>query len=431
MQIFDILVLSTNPLQAFSLYILNREIYLFPCSKKTRELSTYFLYCIFLSLIYLTFKTPISMLVCTIFSIFLTTTNYSGSLVFKGIYSVVVYIFFLVIEVLISLFSGLISLDLTEKVEYNSIFGLLIARTLLLVLVIIFRQSLDLKRNNINFPLQYCLSILIVLLGTLFLYINYLKVIPFAIVSIFVSTVIILTINIIVLSLFSEIYKSLSLKLERDVLQEQTRAYENQTEIIKCASNSIASLRHDMQNHLTMLSELNKFNKNEELENYLLSITGDLEIGATSSGCRTYVRSDNFMVDSIINSKLNELNNLGVEIVVDVKIPTTLNILAFDITVILGNILDNSITALKKDHENKKITIKAKCTKGSLFLFIDNSFDGEIRKDYGEFASTKSNGANAGIGLKNVKTTLLKYEGRLSAEYTDELFSVTILIPFQ
>ena len=68
------------------------------------------------------------------------------------------------------------------------------------------------------------------------------------------------------------------------------------------------------------------------------------------------MQSGNLEIDSVLNLKLKEAEVKGIEVDVEIAVPEKLGMSAYDLTVILGNILDNAIEATEKAAEPRKIS---------------------------------------------------------------------------
>jgi sensor histidine kinase regulating citrate/malate metabolism len=97
-------------------------------------------------------------------------------------------------------------------------------------------------------------------------------------------------------------------------------------------------------------------------------------------------------------------------------------------TVILGNILDNAIKAAAKVKDNSYINLKMKYDKGRLLIQSDNPFAGKITEENGEILTSNADKENHGIGLQNIKKVIQKYDGIINIDYSDNIFSVSLLM---
>ena len=141
-----------------------------------------------------------------------------------------------------------------------------------------------------------------------------------------------------------------------------------------------------------------------------------------------FAHTGNVVIDSIVNFKLQEAEKEGIDIRIDLNIPKDLKVPSFDITVILGNLLDNSLNAVRKLEKNRYINIMMKYTKGRLILKMENSFNGIIIKKEGIIYTSESDKKNHGLGLESVKTVLEEYDGTIEFEYDDSKFHTALLM---
>ena len=99
----------------------------------------------------------------------------------------------------------------------------------------------------------------------------------------------------------------------------------------------------------------------------------------------------------------------------------------FDLTVLLGNLLDNAIEALRKD-DKKSLSIKIRYIKGILYISMYNSFDGVINKGGNRFLSLKEDKENHGIGLTNIDSIVNKYNGEMRIDSKGGIYKTDIIL---
>lgn len=94
----------------------------------------------------------------------------------------------------------------------------------------------------------------------------------------------------------------------------------------------------------------------------------------------------------------------------------------------MGNIIDNAIEASKKV-ESGYLDIKIFETQKGHFLMIrvENKFNGIVKRQGDSFHTTKENESKHGIGLKNVKDCIKKYDGILQIDTENNVFTVSII----
>ena len=67
---------------------------------------------------------------------------------------------------------------------------------------------------------------------------------------------------------------------------------------------------------------------------------------------------------------------------------------------------------------------------GKLFLHIENTYTGSLRKSGNVFKTTKVKKKGHGIGLKNVQRVVDAYHGEMVIDDKNDVFSVSLLIYF-
>ncbi len=212
-------------------------------------------------------------------------------------------------------------------------------------------------------------------------------------------------------------------------LQAQEREYYlAQCQLMQNSVEQVRAIRHDMKSHLATVRGLSKDKKAEEVTTYVDSLLGDIRTS------EVYSDTGNIVFDSILNFKLQNAQEDNVRIDLHLFIPNSLTMEITDIATILGNLIDNSLTAISKVSE-KWIKIDMEYSRKCLFIQVQNSFDGNViysNEETKEIQSSKTaeNSASEehGFGLKNIKKAVEKYNGQMDITHADKVFSVTILL---
>ncbi len=228
-----------------------------------------------------------------------------------------------------------------------------------------------------------------------------------------IECAVLLLINGIVFVLFDVLNRSHQQELDQMHLREQNRAYLHQIELVEQEQNKVRYLRHDIKNHLNHIRELAKNESCSEIISYIDEALGTM----IRSGTRC--DSGNPVADSILNLKLSEAEAIKAEIHTEITIPKELPISAYDFNIILGNLLDNSIEAMKQC-ERKVLYIKLKYAAGSFCILIRNT--------YNEKALNRKAGDGHGLGLRSVRSVIEKYNGALDIAKSNGVYSVSALL---
>ena len=145
-------------------------------------------------------------------------------------------------------------------------------------------------------------------------------------------------------------------------------------------------------------------------------------------GHEVFSNTGNLIIDSIINSKLQDALEIGIEVEASVILPATIEINSDDMVVILGNLLDNAIEACQRMTSSKYIKLFIKYEEGCLIICIKNTFDQIINKNGENFITRKEDSGLHGVGIKSVKSTIEKYSGLMEIASQGSEFEVNIII---
>ena len=139
----------------------------------------------------------------------------------------------------------------------------------------------------------------------------------------------------------------------------------------------------------------------------------------------------NFTVDSILKYYMSIAMKNNIDFKVNLNIPEDINIDNLDLSIVIGNCVENAIEACKKimDNSKKYINIKAEIKEFQLVVKIKNSFNGQVIKE-GNIIKTSKNGEGHGIGLSNVRKITEKYNGYFNVKYNENEFEVHIIMNY-
>lgn len=232
--------------------------------------------------------------------------------------------------------------------------------------------------------------------------------------------------NFLMLYLYNLLLHSISQQYEMEMLKTQLQAYANQLNVVLRGEEKIKALRHDIKHHLSELMLLANKHDVAEIQKYIDEMNSFLK------NPNEIVASGNLEIDSVLNFMLQkaekELKTVDIKVMLPEKVRHS-----FDINVMLGNLLENAIEAAGKT-ENKYLSVHIKLKRGILKVNIENSFESSCilceeqnRKDT-ILKTTKPFTEQHGIGLKNVKKIVEKYNGTMAVTAQKGIFCVNLLL---
>ncbi len=264
---------------------------------------------------------------------------------------------------------------------------------------------------------------MVVIIGILFKYMQ-----PDAL---FFSLVIVLVINCLLIYIFFSVRQNLVQSLENKIetikktnevhlAAKEKKYYLKQLEIMMKSNDDIRKMRHDYKNHFLTLESLVKKGNEEEILSFIHRLYPRDVIDFQ------FVNTNHVVVDSVINYYLSKAEKNNVKMTYDIRIPQNLNVDAFDLNVILTNLLDNAFEAKQLD-EDHYVSIKMIYDCSTLFIDVSNSFDGHVLYNGDEIKTSKL-GDNHGFGMRNIMSCVEKYNGILECDPGDLEFNSTVFL---
>lgn len=385
------------------------------------EIITYIAFFILISTVYFYINIPIVNMITNIVALICLTYNYESTIKNRVVSTLLIYLVLMSIEILVVIISDSIYYPIFETINYSSVYGLIICRVLTYAIVLVLNNFKNIKKGE-PVPNSYWFCIALIPIASLYFILLLLQSSGLAVEQVMTGTVLIFLINFAVFYLYDVIMNAASDKIQSLLILEQNKYYNRQLETMNTALQTTKAVRHDLKNHMISIKTLIENNDISGAKGYVAEIMK--EIGTW----KNFSDSGNTVVDSIINFKFQEAEQRKIKTDLDLKIPDRLGMDSFDITVILGNLLDNAIKAAAKVEENPFVNLKMRYDKGRLMIQADNSFNGVINEQNGKLLTTEADKENHGFGLQSIRKAIQKYDGTMDIDYSNNLFSITLLL---
>ena len=239
--------------------------------------------------------------------------------------------------------------------------------------------------------------------------------------SVVMTVVILVAANFLMYYMVYNIQKLQKEKYELKLISDITEFQKKNSEEAAAIWSQIRQVRHDIKNHLTVISgELNEGNV-EGCKKYL----SDLEATVNTMG--NMIKSNNPVIDYLVNTKLSGLD--GIEVVITGFVGDFSDVEDSDLACILGNILDNAIEAQKSVEGEKKIELAFRENGKDRVIVCKNTVAAPVLANNKELKSTKKDPSSHGLGHIIVTRTVEKYGGMVDWFDLDGMFGVQIILP--
>lgn len=222
----------------------------------------------------------------------------------------------------------------------------------------------------------------------------------------------------LVLKLSNQLQANLELERKNQLLDVEKIEYHTLQERIEATRRT----RHDLRHHVLVMSDYLENGEYDSLKTYFEQFKKSIpEMG-------DFLFCDNRPVNRLVFFFATQARDNDIDFQVNLSLPSELSIPESDLSVLLGNLLENALDAcLEQSQLQRKIIISGKGDKHTLYFTIDNSFENPIKKNRaGEFISTKKKGS--GLGLQSVKHIVQKYNGVFTTEQKDNMFYASFML---
>lgn len=198
--------------------------------------------------------------------------------------------------------------------------------------------------------------------------------------------------------------------IEVEAMKQQLAMQQEYMDEAKLRYHQTASIRHDIKNHMLVLKGMINQGSCSRAISYLNRLE---EISdSLSFPCSTGVA----VVDILLANKLALAAREKIEVQCEVSFPKGFPIEDMDLCILFANAVDNAITAAGKTEEKSRTLNIEGRKKGNFYLIqIQNScLPGDSRVE-------------EGIGIKNMRQVVNKYQGILKLEMSEKSFCLGIL----
>lgn len=214
-------------------------------------------------------------------------------------------------------------------------------------------------------------------------------------------------------NLKSTYYKSINLNIQNNI-NKQVKHYEQ----LYKANENLRKFKHDFNNLKIGLIAHLKSNDVDGAIHYLNDCNRIIE------NEQILVHTGHNIVDALFYDKTTLAKENNIHIIFNGLIPAD-TLTPVDLCIIFGNTLDNAIeSCLKiKNNSTKLITVTVEKRHDYLFIKFTNPISQDINIKDNTIPTSKDDGEMHGIGLYSIKQVLNKYDGHLSLNCKDNVFT--------
>lgn len=205
------------------------------------------------------------------------------------------------------------------------------------------------------------------------------------------------------------------------LVEYQTEQSEKHLNEVRSIHKEMRGYKHDFHHHLQALKgqlEAGEVDRAlayiEQLDNQLMNMD-------------TLLKTGNVSLDAILSAKIAQAKAENIAVTVKANVPDQLTISDLELSIIIGNLLDNAIEACRTVTGERFIRIFISM-KGSMLYFSMLNAAGEKMKKTGSLFATHKDGVH-GFGLRRAEAILEEHGGWVKYNSEDGAFTSEFLVP--
>lgn len=349
--------------------------------------------------------------VIVIIGVFLFSLLYKSTLSLRLLNINLVAVIMIVADSFVTLMYQPLELSyIATSLDVELVIDFITTRVLTFVAVLYF-EKITIVKKGVTLPMSYWVAITVVPVASLFLTIVLALSIPYEWITVF-AVGFIFFLDGFVFYIYDKQVDMFTSQVSNEILLQQNEAYVSQLKLMEESIKNIRAIKHDIKNHLTTLQGFADKNDTSGMLKYL----EDTKVFVEDE---LVIHTGNTAMDSLVNYKYAYAKSLGIDLELNVGIPKEINIDIFDLSTIVGNLLDNAIEAVS-ECEMKKVYFTLKFDRGVIYINSTNHFNRQ-------FENNKPRHGR-GIGLKNIKSIVNKHNGVFDSMIEDDLFKIALLL---
>lgn len=231
---------------------------------------------------------------------------------------------------------------------------------------------------------------------------------------------VLLVINIVTYYIYQKIQEHAAERMENELLKQQNDLLRLRYEEFEKQWLKLRRMRHDMANNCALEMGYLEKGQYEQLKEHYQEKLGQIRQQGD------IIHTGNMGIDSILNYKLEVARELGIEVERKIRIESEITVSNIDLNILMGNLFDNAIEAVKElPPDKKKIRFIVRTNAARMLFVITNPYEGERKQDEtGNFLTSKQDDFFHGLGLKEAEEIVKKHDGEMNISDANGEFSV-------
>jgi len=219
------------------------------------------------------------------------------------------------------------------------------------------------------------------------------------------------------------ILKYISIIQAQNNAQLQIESQLKQYEELLNKNQDIKRFRHDYKNNMFAISSMLNNGKIDEAKKFIEQMNNSIQ------STEIIFATGNYLADAIISHKAAVAAEKGIDVHFDGTIPSS-GIANNDLCTVLSNALDNAIEG-SAEWSSGTINITSSESGDGAIIAFSNPVLKKINIKNNRIASSKKFKKNHGFGIENIKSAAKKYNGFVTLECTESIFTIKVGFVFK
>lgn len=203
-----------------------------------------------------------------------------------------------------------------------------------------------------------------------------------------------------------------------EVETEQSRRHLNE---VRSIHKEMRGYKHDFHNHLQTLKGYLDAGDVDRAREYVLELDEGL------MNVDTLLKTGNVSLDAILSAKLAQAKNEDVAVTVKANVPEGLTVSDLELSIIVGNLLDNAVEACRGAEGERFIRLFIGMKGKMLYFSMLNSAGAKLKKSGTLFGTSKS--GMHGFGLRRAEAIIKEHGGWVKYNSEEGAFTSEFLVP--
>lgn len=352
---------------------------------------------------------------------------YQGNLKAKTILVIVVVALGVIAEGIAVFLFGFLAASVNGYYVHDATFAYIVSAFSKIIWFMLVKiiATLSFRQIHIKIKMTDWIEIFLVPVGSILIcYIIWWKRWNYINLSEIMILAILLVINIATYYMYQKIQTYAAECMDHELLKQQNEYFHLRYEEFEKQWLKLRRMRHDMANNCVLeMGYLEKGQYEQLMEHYVEKLGQIKQQG-------DMVDTGNIGIDSILNYKLEMAREYQIQVEKEIKIEYKVSINNIDLNILIGNLFDNAVEAVKElPVEKRKIDLFIRTSTTGLLLELCNPYQGKrVQDKAGDFLTNKKDTVYHGLGLKEVREIVKKYDGELIINDKGEKFGVKAFV---